>query len=74
MMQGTISSLTPELEAEYQESLRTIDALSANPEVMATISGRLPNSGEPDDERSYMQNIDDTLSAWADYPDETWRV
>lgn len=68
------NGLTPELEAEYQESLRKIDALCANPEVMETISGRLLNSGEADDEKTYMQNIDDTLNAWADYPDETWRV
>ena len=68
------NGLTPELEAEYQESLRTIDALCANPEVMATISGRLPNSGDEDDESSYMQNIDATLNAWAQYPDDTWRV
>ncbi|MBD5417367.1 MAG: hypothetical protein HDR50_06855 [Desulfovibrio sp.] len=68
------NGLTPELEAEYQESLRKIDALCANKEVMETISGRLPNSGEEDDEESYMQNIKDTLNAWAQYPRKTWRL
>lgn len=69
------SDISPELQEEYQNSLAKIDALCRNDEVMNTISDRLPNCGEIDDEKTYMKNIENTLSAWkSNYTDDTCRV
>ncbi len=55
--------ISQELQSEYEESLKKIDAIFNNKQVMDSISARLPNDGELDDDRTYADNIRNTIQA-----------
>ena len=59
---------------EYEEGLARIKSLCANEKVMSAICGRLPNTGEDDDDERYQKNVDNALASFSRLTEEDWRI